>query len=114
MKEEIHRSAYAHQLAVESGERQVVGINVYQEDEGAGRGQRPDYRSLEQAQCDKLRELKTGRDQERVRAVLQAVRSTAQGSDNLLPSIIDAVKAMATLGEISGALREEWGSYDTH
>ena len=112
MKEEIHRSAYAHQLAVESGERQVVGMNVFQEDEGHLRGEQPDYRSLERAQCAKLQELKKGRDAERVRTTLQAICAAAQGSDNLLPPIIDAVKAMATLGEISEALREEWGSHD--
>jgi methylmalonyl-CoA mutase N-terminal domain/subunit len=113
MKEEIHRSAYAHQLAVESGERQVVGMNVFQEKEGALHREQPDYRSLERAQCAKLQDLKEGRDADRVRTALRTIREAAQGSDNLLPPIIDAVKAMATLGEISGALREEWGSHDT-
>ncbi len=113
MKEEIHRSAYAHQLAVESGERQVVGMNVFQEDEGPLRAEQPDYRSLEQTQCTKLQELKDSRDADVVRTALHAIRAAAQGSDNLLPPIIDAVKALATLGEIADALREEWGSYDT-
>ena len=113
MKEEIHKSAYAHQLAVESGDRQVVGMNVFQEDEGPLRAEQPDYRSLERAQCAKLQELKDRRDAGGVRTALHAIRAAAQGSNNLLPPIIDAVKALATLGEISDALREEWGSHDT-
>ena len=113
MKEEIHRSAYAHQLAVESGDRQVVGMNVFQEDEGPLRAGQPDYRSLERAQCAQLQELKDRRNADGVRTALHAIRAAARGSDNLLPPIIDAVKALATLGEISDALREEWGSHDT-
>jgi methylmalonyl-CoA mutase N-terminal domain/subunit len=112
MKEEIHRSAYAHQVAVESGERKVVGVNAFLEDEGPLQVDQPDYRTLETSQRDRLRAWKEGREPDRVHTALRAIRTAAQGSDNLMPSIIEGVKALATLGEIGDVLREEWGSYD--
>jgi methylmalonyl-CoA mutase N-terminal domain/subunit len=55
--------------------------------------------------------MRRTRDDAEVRARLDAIRAAARGTDNLMPHIIDAVKAMVTLGEISDALREVWGVY---
>jgi methylmalonyl-CoA mutase, N-terminal domain len=111
MQEEIHRSAYEHQIAVESGDRVVVGVNKFQTaDEPIDLGQ-PDFSALERSQREKLARVKAARDDAEVRARLGAVRSAARGSVNLMQPIIDAVKAMVSLGEISDALREEWGTY---
>jgi methylmalonyl-CoA mutase, N-terminal domain len=111
MQEEIHRAAYEHQIAVESGERVIVGVNRFQ---GAAEpfdlGQ-PDFSALERSQREKLARIKGSRDDAEVRARLEAIRSAARGSDNLMPPIIDAAKAMVSLGEISDALRAEWGTY---
>jgi methylmalonyl-CoA mutase N-terminal domain/subunit len=109
-QEEIQRAAYEHQLAVESGDRIVVGINAYQGGEEV-RIEQPDFPALEAAQKKKLADLRGRRDDDAVRASLAAVREAARGSDNLMPPIIEAVKALATLGEISDVLREEWGVY---
>jgi methylmalonyl-CoA mutase N-terminal domain/subunit len=112
MQEEIHRAAYAVQMDIESGERPVVGVNVHTEEEGPLRIGQPDYTALERGQTSSLAAHKADRDPARVERSLGAVRGAAQGSDNLMPPIIAAVKEGATLGEISDALRGEWGVYD--
>ena len=112
MKEEIHRAAYRFQLEVESGIRTVVGVNSFQEEGDTPHIQQPDYRALEEGQKQRLGAMKVARDQGKVLATLGAVQAAAASGDNLIPPMIDAVKAMATLGEISDILREEWGSYD--
>jgi len=112
MQEEIHRAAYEHQIAVERGERTIVGVNRFQNarEEPIDLGQ-PDFSALELAQRSQLARIKAGRDDAEVRARLEAIREAARGTENLMPRIIDAVKSMVTLGEISDALRGEWGVY---
>jgi methylmalonyl-CoA mutase N-terminal domain/subunit len=112
MQEEIHRAAYAVQMDIESGARPVVGVNVHTEAEGAPRVGQPDFGALEEGQRRRLRARKSARDPGTVRGVLDRVRGVAGGDENLMPPIIEAVKAGATLGEISDALRSEWGTYD--
>jgi methylmalonyl-CoA mutase, N-terminal domain len=112
MKEEIHRTAYHHQLEVEGGRRTVVGVNAFADDETPLEIRRPDYGALEAAQRAGLARMKSRRDHAPVRDSLEAVRSAARNGDNLLPPMIAAVKHLATLGEISDALREEWGRYE--
>jgi methylmalonyl-CoA mutase N-terminal domain/subunit len=110
MQEEIHRAAYEHQIGVENGDRVIVGVNKFTsgKEEPVDLGQ-PDFSALEQGQRRQLGELKASRDDAEVRARLDAIRTAARGTDTLMPHIIDAVKAMVTLGEISDALRAEWG-----
>jgi methylmalonyl-CoA mutase, N-terminal domain len=112
MQDEIHRAAYRHQLEVESGERTVVGVNAYLEAEDGARVEQPDYTALEGRQREAVRDLRARRDADAVASTLSAVRDASRSGANLLPPMIDAVKALATLGEISEVLREEWGSYD--
>jgi methylmalonyl-CoA mutase N-terminal domain/subunit len=69
----------------------------------------PDFSALERGQRTQLARLKSTRDDAEVRTRLDAIRAAARGTDNLMPRIIDAVKSLATLGEISDALRAEWG-----
>ncbi len=112
MQEEIHRAAYAHQLAVEDGSRVVVGVNAYREEgEGAAIAQ-PDFSALEARQRASVEALKARRDADAVAAALAAVVEAARSGDNLMPRLVAAVKVRATLGEISDALRGEWGTYD--
>ena len=112
MQDEIHRAAYRFQKEVEAGTRHVVGVNVNVEEEESPRIDQPDYPLLEVEQKAELERLKGARDARSVSRSLERIRSAAQGSTNLMPPIIDAVKASVTLGEISDALREEWGRYD--
>ncbi len=110
-KEEIQRSAWAHQQAVESGDRTIVGVNEYREDDPSVRIEQPDYTALEEAQKRKLSHVREQRVRGDVQEALDAVRLAARSDENLLPPMIQAVRARATLGEISDVLREEWGVY---
>ncbi|HUH12635.1 MAG TPA: methylmalonyl-CoA mutase family protein [Longimicrobiales bacterium] len=111
MQEEIQRAAYAHQRAVEAGERVIVGVNEFRAGEAGPPIPQPDYAALERTQRAKLADVRARRDETEVADRLAAVRAAAAGEANLLPPIIEAVKALATLGEISDGLREEWGVY---
>jgi methylmalonyl-CoA mutase, N-terminal domain len=112
MQEEIHKAAYRFQREIESGERQVVGVNQHVVEEGPPRIGQPDYSALERAQRARLAAFKRARDPSRVGSALSALSGAARGEENLMPGIIGAVKAGVTLGEISDALRAEWGTYD--
>lgn len=112
MQEEIHQAAYRFQMEIESGERTVVGVNAYTEEADSPRIGQPDYSALEQAQTARLEAFRAARDEGTVRGELAAVRDAARSETNLMPALIGSVKAGVTLGEISDALREEWGTYD--
>jgi len=111
MQREIEESAYRWQQQVESGERVVVGVNRYRM-EG---GQEPELLQVdeaqERAQIERLARVRRERDQGAVHAALAAVREAAQGSDNLMPHLIRAVEAYASIGEICGVLREVFGEH---
>jgi len=112
VQREIQASAYANQKGVESGERIVVGVNSHL-DEGGG-GACPLLRvapSAEAAQRRRLAALRAGIDSRLAMRALDAVETAARGTDNLLPPIIEAVKARATLGEICGRLRRVFGEH---
>jgi methylmalonyl-CoA mutase N-terminal domain/subunit len=112
MQEEIHRAAYEHQIAVERGEKTIVGVNKFASAKAEPLDlAQPDFSALERSQRTSLARIKAERDDAEVRARLEAIRAAARGTENLMPRIIDAVKAMVTLGEISDALRAEWGTY---
>jgi methylmalonyl-CoA mutase N-terminal domain/subunit len=111
MVDEIQRAAYAYQLEVEAGDRVVVGLNAYQEEEPEPRIEQPAFPELEARQRARLDEIRRRRDGNGVRSALEGLRQAARGEENLLPSIVGAVKLRATLGEISDALRDAWGEY---
>ncbi len=112
IQDQIERAAYEHQMDIESGERRIVGVNAYREEEGPPRIEQPDYSRLETEQREKLQAVRAARDAAAVSATLEKLRAAAGTSDtNLLPLIVNAVKASATLGEISDVLRAQWGVY---
>jgi methylmalonyl-CoA mutase, N-terminal domain len=110
-QDEIQRAAYAHQRAVEAGDIGIVGVNCFRTDEPAARIVAPAFAELEAAQQRRLREQRARRAADAVNATLARVARAATGSDNLMPVIIDAVRAGATLGEISDVLRGAWGVF---
>ena len=112
MAEEIHRAAYEHQKAIESGERVQVGVNAFEDAEDELRIALPDYSALEARQKEKLAALRARRDGAAVDRGLAEVAAAARGRDNLMPAIVGSVRALATLGEISDTLRTAWGTYD--
>jgi len=112
MQEEIHRSAYRVQMAVESGEKTVVGVNAFEEAEARQPIEQPDFSALEVRQKETLRSWRESRDDRGTGRALEGIAAAARGTDNLMPPIVEAVKAGATLGEISDVLRDAWGTYD--
>jgi methylmalonyl-CoA mutase N-terminal domain/subunit len=111
MTDEIHRSAYAWQLEVESGKRGVVGVNVYADEGRENPVSSPDYSSLQQVQRKRLDEVRSRRDSNLVERMLDGVVDAATTGNNLLPAMIEAVKVRATLGEVSDRLIALWGPY---
>ncbi|HEX6406348.1 MAG TPA: methylmalonyl-CoA mutase family protein, partial [Gemmatimonadales bacterium] len=107
----IAQSAYQLQKEQESGERVVVGVNRFSDDSPPLSIQTPDFSALEQQQRSGLAEVRRRRDGKKVRATLDALQQAAAGTDRLMPVIIEAVRARATLGEISDTLRSVWGVY---
>ncbi|HEX2217956.1 MAG TPA: methylmalonyl-CoA mutase family protein [Gemmatimonadales bacterium] len=110
-QEAIARSAYELQKRQEAGELIVVGVNRYTDDSPPSSIEAPDYSALEADQRARLAEVKLRRDPGAVAAALAAVRTAAAGTSPLMPPILDAVRARATLGEISDMLRDVWGVY---
>jgi methylmalonyl-CoA mutase, N-terminal domain len=107
----IEGSAYEFGQQIERGERVIVGVNRF----GAGEDPAMDLlridESVADAQKTKLARVKAERDNARVAACLDAVRDAARGDASLLPPILDAVRAYASVGEISNALRDVFGEY---
>jgi methylmalonyl-CoA mutase N-terminal domain/subunit len=110
-QEAIARSAYELQKAQESGDQVVVGVNRFTDDSPPLTIETPDFSLLERQQRTRLAEVKQRRDHAAVKATLREVETAARATNPMLPSIIDAVRARATLGEISDALRAAWGMY---
>jgi methylmalonyl-CoA mutase N-terminal domain/subunit len=112
IQREIAASAYRYQQEIEKGERVVVGLNRFQV---AGEERIPDLLKVDPAvgerQVARLRELKSSRDNSAVERALAELKAAAQGTDNLMPPILKAVKLMATLGEICDSLRAVFGEY---
>ena len=108
---EIADAAYVYQREEDRKERITVGVNEY-----ATAGS-PDIpllrvdRKGEQQHIQQLNELRRGRDNQQVTAALQNLKRASQGSDNLMPPLLEAVKAYATLGEMMGVFREVFGEY---
>ncbi len=112
LQDAIARSAYREQRSVEAGERIVVGVNRFVDEEPPLDVDAPDYSALAQAQQVRLRQARLERDNTRCQGALAAVRQAAAGSDLITPRLIEAVRARATVGEISNVLRDVWGTYD--
>jgi methylmalonyl-CoA mutase N-terminal domain/subunit len=111
IQSEIQNAAYEYQRAVESGERILVGVNRFQQaDERAVPVFRIDP-ALERAQVEKLRQVRASRSQSAVTERLAALETAARTGANLMPAILDAADAYATVGEASGKLRLVFGEY---
>lgn len=108
---EIERASYEFQKALESGEERVVGLNAYTEDTGV---ETPVFRvdpKLEREQTAALAKRRAERDNARVAKALASVESTARANDNLMPHILEAVSARATIGEICTTLAKVFGRH---
>jgi methylmalonyl-CoA mutase N-terminal domain/subunit len=111
MQNEILESAYAYQKAIENTDLVIVGLNEFiSEEEPLREILKIDHR-VEKFQKEKLAKIKEGRDLSRIKRTLEALREAAEGNGNIVFPILDAVRAYATVGEISDTLRDVFGEY---
>jgi methylmalonyl-CoA mutase, N-terminal domain len=108
---EIAEAAFQYQTALEKGDKKIVGVNCHEE---SITHELEILRVSHEVEVDQVRELgdrKGRRDNDRVQAALRRLVEAARGEENMIPAMLDACRAEATLGEICDALREEWGEY---
>jgi len=110
-KNEIERNAYRIAQETDSGERVVVGVNRFQLDEEEPYEPLRVDPAIESQQTERLARLRAERDGAAVDAALAALKKAAEGEDNVLYPMKNALRARATVGEVCGALREVWGTY---
>jgi methylmalonyl-CoA mutase N-terminal domain/subunit len=111
VQQEIQRSAYEYQRAVERGEQVVVGVNRFQTDHERPIPTLQIDPEIERTQIARLQTLRARRDAAQSRAALDEIERRARSTENLMPAILAAVEAYATVGEISDALRRAFGEY---
>jgi methylmalonyl-CoA mutase N-terminal domain/subunit len=112
VQREIQQAAFEFQQAVEAGKRTVVGVNEYTVAEESTVPMLRIEPEIEQAQVRRVQQLRAKRDSDRMRRALDHLEEEARGDGNLMPAILEAVEAYATVGEISDALRRVFGEYE--
>ncbi|MCK4251739.1 methylmalonyl-CoA mutase family protein [candidate division WOR-3 bacterium] len=108
---EISRSAYEYQKKLERKERFHVGVNIFKEDEKVNIEILKISKEVERDQVKLLKKVKKERNNAKVKETLKRLRMAAANDENLMPKILDCVKAYATLGEMCNTLKEEFGEY---
>jgi methylmalonyl-CoA mutase N-terminal domain/subunit len=111
VQQEIQNAAYEYQQAVDREEAVVVGVNRFQVEQEQGVAIQRIDPALEPRQIERVRALRTKRDAGTWKAALQGVEDTARSGENLMPRILTAVEANATVGEVSDAMRKVYGEY---
>jgi methylmalonyl-CoA mutase N-terminal domain/subunit len=112
VQDQIEAAAYAHHQRVQSGEEVIVGVNRWTGDAEEAIELHAIDPEGERRQADRTRALRASRDSGAVDSALAAVREAADGEQNLLPPMREALRARATVGEVCGVLRDAWGTYD--
>ncbi|GAA0465885.1 methylmalonyl-CoA mutase [Actinoplanes capillaceus] len=107
----IAEAAFAYQQALEKGDKKVVGVNAHNSTLAKELEILRVSHEVEQVQRRELSARKTDRDGVRVKAALDRMVAVARSGENMIPAMLDAVRAEATLGEICGVLKSEWGIY---
>ncbi|WP_324758500.1 acyl-CoA mutase large subunit family protein [Haloarcula sp. GH36] len=111
VQRQIQDVAFERQQEQEAGDRIIVGVNEYRVEEEDDQDIEEVDEALEGAQKENVAQLRTDRDDEAVEAALTALEEAAQGEENLMPYLVDAVKAYATTGEVCDVLRDVFGEY---
>jgi methylmalonyl-CoA mutase N-terminal domain/subunit len=110
---EIDQAAFRYQQEVEAGERVIVGVNRYHEDEEEPIELHRLDSEAERRQLERTARVRAERNAESAQAALARVGDAARGTENMLPPLREALRACCTIGEICNVLRDEWGMYDT-
>lgn len=111
---EIQKAAYKYEMEVESGERVIVGVNKFHVKEAELKGLLKINPRVQQEQIKFLSKIKSERNSDSVNLALNKLKSAAEGNDNLMPFIVDAVKNYASIGEICNTMRDVFGEYKEH
>jgi methylmalonyl-CoA mutase N-terminal domain/subunit len=109
---EIEQAAFLWQRAVESGERTIVGVNRFREEETEKVELHRLDPEAERRQLERTARVRAERNADEAAVAIEHVREAARGSENMLPSLREALRARCTVGEICNVLRDEWGMYD--
>lgn len=110
-QKELAETAYRYQKNIESGKEILVGVNKYKVEEDLDTPVFEVNEESEKRQIEKLKELKAERNEDRVKETLKQIKEVEERGENVIPAMIEAVKAYATLGEISDVLRDLYGIY---
>jgi len=110
-QKEIGESAYRFQREVEQGDRLIVGVNAFKAEKAAPIELLHIDEKVAEEQKARLAQVKSERNNEAVQAALAKIEAAARGTDNMMPPVLEAVKAYATLGEICDVFRKVWGQY---
>ena len=111
MQDEIARSAYAYNKAIEDKSKVIVGVNKFT---SAEMSKPPGFKiddSIRIQQSEKLAKLRAERNNDKAQACLANIKRIALGTENLMPAVIEAVENLCTLGEIADTLRDIWGEF---
>ncbi|MHA2037613.1 MAG: acyl-CoA mutase large subunit family protein [Promethearchaeota archaeon] len=111
LQKEVANASYKYQQEVENQERVIVAVNQFQQEESTAIPILKIDEGVAQEQVDKLEQIKKERDNNRVDEALEKLKVAAAGTENLMPFIIDAIKAYASIGEIINMLKEVFGTY---
>ncbi len=111
VQREIEEAAYRFQQEIERGERAVVGVNSFQTDSKSSVPIQKIDPEMEARRVEQLRAFRADRDSGSTAASLERLQNASRGSENLMPFVLNAFRARATLGEVCGVLRHEWGEY---
>lgn len=111
IQQEIMDSAYKYQKEIENNERVIVGVNKFKIEEEAPKGLLRVDPSVGERQKEKIESLKAKRDNEKVKIALEELRNACNSDENVMPYILEAVEYYATLGEVCGVMRAEFGEY---
>lgn len=111
---EIEEASWQFQREVETGQRIIVGVNKFVSPNSPLEEATPIQRiddAINRTRQEEIRRFREARDGQSVRIALEALRTAARGTENLFPYVLEAFRRRATLGEVCGVLREEWGEY---
>ncbi|MBK9099408.1 MAG: methylmalonyl-CoA mutase family protein [bacterium] len=114
VQNEIQKSAYKYEMEIEENERIIVGVNKYQIKEPEHKDLLKIDMKVQDEQIKFLKQIRSKRNNDEVRQKLEALRKAAEGKDNLMPFILDAVKVYASIGEICNTMRGVFGEYKEH
>jgi methylmalonyl-CoA mutase N-terminal domain/subunit len=111
IQREIQDSAYRAQLAIDKGESVVVGVNAFADGSRTALSTLTIEAEVERKQIERLRAVRAGRSEAASQAALDRVRTAARDGSNVVPPIVAAVEATATIGEVANAMRDVFGEY---